>query len=151
MDAARASADVPAPAAEVFEFLADLRNHWRLAARWIEVLGLLPHDVSGDGGTVRLSGPFGLTRTVTTRVDRFAGPHAIDGHGVCGRTRAAVRWRLAERGPITRVTVEVRLLEAGLRDRVVWHGGGRRWLAGRLAQTLTALAGQPWQEQWNTI
>ncbi len=151
MDAARASADVPAPADEVFAFLADLRNHWRLAARWIEVLGLLPQSAADDGGTVRLSGPLGLARTVTTRVDQVVEPTAIDGHGVCGTTRAAVSWRLAERGPVTHVSVEVRLLEAGARDRVIWRAGGRRWLAGRLAQTLSALTDQPWDQHRNTI
>jgi hypothetical protein len=35
-----AAALVPAPPEDVFAFLSDLRNHWRLADRFVEVLTL---------------------------------------------------------------------------------------------------------------
>ena len=142
MRSALASADVALPAERAFAFLADLGNHWRLASRWIEVVELRPATGPAEGATVILSGPFGMSRTVHTTVQSTDPPCAIRGHGRSGRTHADVAWRLddrGDRGDRVRVAVEVTLVRAELRDRIVWSAGGRRWLAARLAQTLADL------------
>ena len=56
---------VAAPLERVFDFLADLRNHWRLERRFLEL-----DELGEDGGTIRLKGPLGLSRTVQTSVPR---------------------------------------------------------------------------------
>jgi Polyketide cyclase / dehydrase and lipid transport len=139
MRSARAVADVSASAGTVYGFLSDLGNHWRLASRWIEVMTLKPATGTADGATVRLNGPFGMSRTVHTRVDASIEPTLVRGQGSSGRTGADVEWQIAEHGEGTRVSVEVRLRRAQLRDRVIWSIGGRAWLARRLQQTLSEL------------
>lgn len=134
-----ASAEVRAPIDVAFAFLADLRNHWRLASRWIEVASLTPEDGPATAATVQLSGPLGLRRSVETVVDEVTAPRTIRGHGVGGRTRAEVTWRLERAGDRTRVRVTVDLTEATLADRVIWQAGGRAWLARRLRGTLSRL------------
>jgi len=42
---------VAAPPERVFGFLADLRNHWRLERRFLEL-----DELGEDGGTIRLKG-----------------------------------------------------------------------------------------------
>ena len=132
MRSAEASSEVRAPVDEVFRFLADLGNHWRLASRWIEVVTLHPAGQRADSATVILSGPLGLARTVQTRVDQVTPPSAIRGHGTSGRTHADVSWTLAPATGATRVSVEVRLIRASLADRAIWLCFGRAWLARRL-------------------
>jgi hypothetical protein len=136
---AEASAEVRAPVDEVFAFLADLGNHWRLASRWIEVVTLHPSGEHADSATVRLSGPLGLTRTVQTQVDRVTPPSAIRGRGSSGRTHAEVAWTLEPVTGATRVGVEVRLLRASATDRLIWLAFGRTWLARRLQLTVSGL------------
>ena len=63
-----AAAVIPAAPEDVFAFLSDLQNHWRLADRFVEVVALESSDGGGDGGTVRVRGPLGVRRTATTRV-----------------------------------------------------------------------------------
>ncbi len=64
-----ATAIVPAAPEEVFEFLSDLSNHWRLVDRFVEVISLTgPDGGPPDSGVVRLRGPLGVRRTVHTRV-----------------------------------------------------------------------------------
>jgi Polyketide cyclase / dehydrase and lipid transport len=136
---AEASAEVDAPVENVFGFLADLGNHWRLASRWIEVVTLDRAGERADRATVRLSGPLGLARTVQTRVDSVTPPSAIRGHGTSGRTHASVSWTLTPGSQATRVSVEVRLIRASLADRVIWLCFGRAWLARRLQLTVSGL------------
>jgi len=136
---AEATAEVRAPAENVFGFLADLGNHWRLASRWIEVVTLDRAGERADRATVRLSGPLGLARTVQTRVDHVTPPSLIRGYGTSGRTHAGVAWTLAPVPHATRVSVEVRLLRASLADRAIWLCFGRAWLARRLQLTVSGL------------
>ncbi len=137
---ARASADVGAPADEVFAFLADLRNHWRLAGPWIEVVALRPAEGRADGATIRLRGPLGMVFSVDTRVDEHHAPMRILGRGACGRSRAVVVWDLKPAGAgRTRVSVAVRLVRAAPHHRLIWTAGGRAWLARRLGQTVGGL------------
>jgi hypothetical protein len=64
---------VPAAPPAVFDFLSDLRNHWVVAGRWIQVVAL---DGDGDGGRVRIRGPLGLRRTAVTSVDQVQAPRS---------------------------------------------------------------------------
>jgi hypothetical protein len=123
----------------VFGFLADLGNHWRLASRWIEVVTLDRAGERADRATVRLSGPLGLARTVQTRVEEVRPPSAIRGHGTSGRTQAEVSWSLQPATGATRVCVEVRLLRASAADRLIWLAFGRAWLTRRLQLTVSGL------------
>jgi len=53
-----AAALVQATPEEVFDFLSDLRNHWRMADRFVEVVSVEASDgMHADGGRVRVRGP----------------------------------------------------------------------------------------------
>ena len=135
-----ASSDVDAPVADVFAFLVDLRNHWRLAGAWIDVVALTPPDGPATGATVRLRGPVGLVLAVRTKVEDVEAPSTIRGRGSCGRSRAGVQWRLDDIDDArTRVRVEVRLRRASPVHRLLWGAGGRGWLERRLAATVGGL------------
>lgn len=137
MRRATASSAVDAPIGEVFAFLSDLRHHWRLAGRWIEVTGLTNGQALADGATIRLRGPLGMAFAVRTSVEELRPPHAIIGAGACGRSRGEVTWRLRDAGPRgTDVSVEVVLRRAAIHHWAVWLAGGRAWLTRRLAQTV---------------
>jgi hypothetical protein len=47
------------PPDRVFEFLSDLRNHWRLEERAFEL-----DEVGESSGVIRLRGPLGISRKV---------------------------------------------------------------------------------------
>ena len=82
---------VPAEPEEVFDYLSDLGNHWRLASRFVEVVELESSRSGGaaDRGIVRLRGPFGLRRTVTTKVTAARPPRLMIGTAeIAGGTRA---------------------------------------------------------------
>lgn len=137
-----AAALVRSPPERVFEFLSDLRNHWRVADPFVEVLTL--ESSSGgapDGGTVRVRGPLGLSRTVHTRVAAARSPRLMIGTAeIGGGTRARVSWTLAPRLGDTRVRLAADIERAGPLDRALLALGGRRWLARRFAGTLERLA-----------
>src|SRR5256714_15246333 len=94
-----AAALVPAAPEDVFAFLSDLRNHWRLADRFVEVVTLETSEGgAADGGTVRVRGPLGLRRTATTRVVAAREPRLMIGTAeLPGGTRARVSWGLGKR------------------------------------------------------
>jgi hypothetical protein len=138
-----AAALVPAPPEDVFAFLSDLSNHWRLADRFVEVLTLDSSDggTGVDGGTVRLRGPLGLRRTATTRVVAARAPRLIIGTAeLRGGTRARVSWVLGGRLGSTRVRLAADLEQARPLDRLLLAIGGRWWLRRRFASTLDRLA-----------
>jgi uncharacterized protein YndB with AHSA1/START domain len=138
----RAVTIVPAAPQAVFEFLADLENHWRLADRFIEVVDLeRDSDGRAHGGRVRMRGPLGLRRTAATRVLAAEPPQLIVGLAEIGLgTRAYVRWRLAPQAGATRVTLEAAIDRVGPLDRVALALGGRRWLKRRLDTVVARLA-----------
>jgi hypothetical protein len=135
MRAIAACAQVEAPVEDVYALLADLREHWRLAGRWVEPLELGP-----DGGIVRLRGPLGLTRTARTRVVHTEAPTRLAGEAEVGHTRASVSWRLWADGDSTWVTLQAEVLTAGAVDRALLALGGGRWLGARFRTTLARLA-----------
>lgn len=102
----------------VFEFLADLRNHWLLTGRWVRMLHLTGPDLGPTGGWVELRGPLGITRLLRTTVVERMEPSRIAGVAELGaRTRARVTWELK---PLARGRTQVRL-EARLEAATFAH------------------------------
>jgi hypothetical protein len=138
----RASRLVNAPQGEVFDFLADLENHWRLADRFIDVLTL--ERVEGGRahrGRVRIRGPLGVGRTAVTQVLAADPPQRMVGVAEVGRrTRAFIRWKLDEREGGTRVRLEATIDRLDWLDRLLLLLGGRRWLERRFRSVLDRLA-----------
>jgi uncharacterized protein YndB with AHSA1/START domain len=136
-----ATALVPAAPEDVFEFLSDLANHWRLVDRLVEVL-----TVEGDPpnrAVVRLRGPLGVRRTVRTRVTAMRAPRLLIGvaeMGAEGETRALVSWTLGGRLGQTRVRLAAEVEQATALDRALLALGGRAWLRRRFAFGLERLA-----------
>jgi uncharacterized protein YndB with AHSA1/START domain len=129
---------VPAPVEEVFAFLSALENHWAVAGRWVKVVSL---DADARGGRVRIHGPLGLRRTVTTRVEATESPKSIRGSATLGTTRAEVSWTLAPRAAGgTEVRLAAAVLRAGALDRALLALGAARWMRSLFAATLRRLA-----------
>jgi hypothetical protein len=133
-----AAALIPAPPDEVFEFLCDLGNHWRLADRHVKVVSL---DGDNDGGVVRVQGPLGLHRTARTHVTATRKPRLIIGTAeLDGGTRARVSWTLAGRMSQTRVRLAANVEDAAPLDRLLLALGGRAWMRRMFRHTLGQLA-----------
>ena len=133
-----AAALVPAPPDEVFEFLCDLSNHWRLTDRQVTVVSL---NGDQDGGVVRVHGPLGLRRTAHTRVTASRQSRLLIGTAeLAGGTRARVSWTLAGRINQTRVRLAADVEHASPLDRVLLALGGRIWMRRVFRQTLERLA-----------
>src|SRR4051794_6552536 len=129
-----------APAGEVFAFLSDLRNHWRLTGRWIALDGLSGPEQDPTGGTVVLRGPPGLKRTLTTSEVEALAPR--QGGGVAQgarRPRARVVWTVDHAQEGSRVALEATILAAGRLDALLLRAGARRWLERRFADTIARL------------
>jgi len=133
---------------DVFAFLADLRNHWRLAGRLVSVDELDGGD-RPQGAWVRLHGPLGLGRVAHTRIVRTSAP--ADGVGAVlegaaagtNGTSASIVWSLAASPRGTSVTLELAVERATVGDRLLLVLGGRRWLERRLLRAAVAgLAGE---------
>ena len=140
-----ATALIPAECEEVFAFLSDLGNHWRLAGRFVEVLELNASRPGGptDSGNVRLRGPLGLRRTATTKVTAARAPRLMIGTADVGHgTRARVSWTLARRLGDTRVRLAAEVECVRALDRLLLAAGGRRWLDARFRDTLEALGSE---------
>ena len=125
---------VERPREELYAQLADLRGHWQLAGRWVQPL-VLDHD----GGVVRVRGPLGVHRTITTRLTELRAPECVAGEATSRGTRAAIRWLLEADGTATVVTLSADVLAAGPVDRLLLNAGGARWMRGRFASTLERL------------
>jgi uncharacterized protein YndB with AHSA1/START domain len=139
-----ATRTVPASPDEVFAFLSDLGNHWRLADRWIEVLSLErppDADARADRGRVRMRGPLGMSRIAATRVLEAEPSASMAGSAeLSGGTRALVSWTLIARDGATDVTLAAGVERAGAVDRLLLAVGGRAWLARRFDSVLERLA-----------
>jgi uncharacterized protein YndB with AHSA1/START domain len=133
---------VAAPPEDVFAFLDDLGNHWIVADRFVQVLDIhRDGDGRAAGGAVRLRGPLGVRRTVTTRVVAVKPPRLLIGTAeMAGGTRARVSWSLAGHLGSTRVRLAAAVEHATPLDRALLALGGRRWLRRRFASTLDGLA-----------
>jgi hypothetical protein len=124
----------------VFEFLADLRNHWLLEPRFVDL-----DEVGGAGGRVRIRGPVGLSRIAETRVLSARPPSAgspgeLDGRADVGGTVGRVRWVIAAAGDGSEVTLSAWVEHATLVDRSLLALGGRRWLQWIFERAVARLA-----------
>jgi hypothetical protein len=139
-DHIEAAAVIPASREALFGYLADLENHWALADRFVEVVELDRPEGPATGGTVRMRGPFGVTRTARTRVVAADEPNGMLGTARLGRsTLAVVSWTLIERPTGTLVLLRAELATAGVLDRLLLLAGGRAWLERRFVSTLARL------------
>ena len=141
-----AARTIPHTPDDVFTFLADLRNHWRLEDAFVE-LGAL----EGDGphgptsGRIRIRGPLGLSRTAKTLVltalpPVHDTPGMLEGRGEVGRRSVGrVRWEIAAGESGSQVTFIAVVERASVLDHVLLRLGGRRWLERRLADALARL------------
>ena len=131
---------IPAPRERVFAFLADLENHWLITDRFVRVLSLEGPSGARTGGDVRIRAPFGLSRTASIRVEHSRPPVELIGSAAVGdRTKAEVRWLLAEDETGTRAQLTANLTTASRRDRLLWATGGRLWMRRRLQRALAGL------------
>ena len=122
----------------VFEFLSDLRNHWRLEERFFEL-----DDVTADRGRVRIRGPLGLRRVARTKVLEAEPPGPVGrlhGHAEIGRsTRGDVFWEIAPADGGSNVTLAAVPDRLGLLDTLLLAMGGRRWMCALLRDALARL------------
>ena len=126
---------VAAPPERVFDFLADLRNHWRLERRFLEV-----DELGEDGGKIRLKGPLGLSRTVETRVLEAERPVRVSGRAdLRGGTVGLVSWDIRPSGTGSIVRLSAEVPEASPWDRLFLALGGRAWFAGLFRDALENL------------
>jgi hypothetical protein len=144
---ARVSEIVPSPPGEVFAFLADLRNHWRLANGVVRVAELEHSDADAGGGSIELHGPLGLKRVARTRIAQAVEPAGGVGGVIEGTaetpqgTLVRVAWNLAPAPRGTLVALDLVVERATPLDRLLLAAGGRRWLEQRLlARALADLA-----------
>jgi uncharacterized protein YndB with AHSA1/START domain len=121
------------PPEVVFEFLADLRNHWKLEERsFVEV-----EELDGGGGVIRLRIPPGLSRRVETRLLETERPRLVSGRAdLRGGTVGLVTWRIEPAGDGSRVQLEAEVAQASRPDRALLALGGRAWLGGLFRRTL---------------
>lgn len=137
MDEITATRRIDHPPERVYEFLSDLRNHWRLSDRFVELESL---DGDAAGGRVRMKGPLGIGRTARTRVEE-ATPDLLRGRADVGRgTIGLVRWEIAaaDAGSAT-VTLSARVDRAAPLDRVALALGARMWLRAVFSRALANL------------
>jgi hypothetical protein len=125
---------VARPRGELFAVLAHLPGHWALAGRWVEAL-----ELRDDGGVVRVRGPLGLHRTITTTLTDVREPECVAGEARIGKTRARIEWLLEPDGDGTVVTLRARVLDASALDRTLLALGGARWMQSRFGSTLKRL------------
>jgi carbon monoxide dehydrogenase subunit G len=130
-----ASRVVPASPEAVFAFLSDLKNHWKLMARWVEAVTL-----EDSNGTVRIHGPLGLRRTARTTVVDAEPSHVIHGTAeLSGGTLAQISWELGEDVGGTAVRLSAEVERAALPDRLLLALGGRTWMKRRFEAILERL------------
>jgi hypothetical protein len=123
-----------------FALLGDLDQHWRFAGDFVDVLVLEGPPHRRVGGLLRIQGPLGIHRLVSTRVLVARAPTSIAGEATAGcKTAARIVWRLTACPSGTTVELSVTVLRAGLLDRVLL-GLARSWLRRQLAGTVRRFA-----------
>ena len=122
----------------VFEFLSDLRNHWRLEeGAFVEL-----EDVSEAGGVIRLRGPLGLSRRVRTRVLKTVNPSRVAGRAdLSGGTVGLVAWEIQPAGAGSHVRLTAEVATASFPDRLLLALGGSAWFRRLFERALANLDG----------
>ena len=139
------------PPGRVFDFLSDLRNHWRLESRaFVEVLDDEPDPA---GGRIRLKGPLGLSREARTSVVAAEPPEGgppgrVSGIAEVGSASVGrVTWTLVPHEAGTSVRLSAAVERASRFDRLLLGLGGEIWLrrlfSRALANLETALQAAP--------
>lgn len=112
------------PPDRVFEFLSDLRNHWRLEERAFRL-----EEAGESSGVIELRGPLGISRKVRTRVLEAERPSRLTGRAdLRGGTVGLVAWEIRPDGSGARVRLSAEVAEASVVDRVLLALGGEAWL-----------------------
>ena len=120
-----------------FRLLADLGQHWRFAGQFVDVLNLDGPPGARTGAVLRLHGPLGLRRTLTTRLVRARAPCTLEGTAATGSgTRASIAWTMSAATPGTIVELSVTIVPTGTLDRALLRRAGRAWLRRQLTATL---------------
>jgi uncharacterized protein YndB with AHSA1/START domain len=132
----RAECALAYPTERVFEFLSDLRNHWRLESRAFVAL----QEAGQDGGVIDLKGPLGLSRQAHTRV-LAAEPHSrvVGRADLSGGTVGLVAWEIDPDGAGSVVRLSAEVAHASWLDRLLLAAGGRTWLRRLFERTLANL------------
>ena len=131
-----ASTVVAASPETVFGYLSVLDNHWELMAGAVQRL-----DSDDSSSVVRLNGPFGIRRTVRTRLIEADPPRLMVGSAQVGSgARGTVSWSLAPVGAGTRVELAATADRAGRRERLLLELGGRAWFRRRFRHALSRAA-----------
>lgn len=131
---------IPVAPGPLFAFLADLENHWRLAA-FVRVVRLDGEPGRHDGSILRIRGPLGVRRTAHAEIDRVTFERTIEGTATVGpRTLARVVWRLDPQPGGTAVELTATVVRAGPLDRLLLRFGGRWWLTRGFGAVLRGLA-----------
>jgi uncharacterized protein YndB with AHSA1/START domain len=120
-----AEREIPVAPERVFEFLSDLRNHWRLE----EGAFIALEEVGETSGVVRLKGPLGLSRRARTRVLAAEPSRRVAGRAdLSFGTVGLVAWEITPHGEGSLVKLSAEVAEASLPDRAALALGGWRWL-----------------------
>jgi uncharacterized protein YndB with AHSA1/START domain len=131
-----AERSVSASPERVFEFLSDLRNHWRLEDQ--AFVGL--EELDKFGGIIGLRGPFGLSRKVRTRVLESVPFTRVAGRAdLSGGTVGLVAWEIRPEATGSTVRLSAEVAAASLSDRVFLLVIGRRWFRELFERTLANL------------
>jgi uncharacterized protein YndB with AHSA1/START domain len=130
-----ATRTISAPPERVFDFLSDLRNHWRLEKRFLEL-----EDVGEKGGMIRLTGPLGLSRKARTELLEAVRPTRAAGRAhLRGGTVGLIAWDIRPEGSGSRVRLAAEVPQAWLPDRIFLLLGGRIWLRRLFTRALANL------------
>jgi hypothetical protein len=131
----RAAKSIAAPPERVYAFLESFDRHVELIHDRVE-----PLAVDSTGSTLRLCGPLGVRRTLSTTLTYSQSPTGIVGRVKAGqRTRGTVRWSIqhSDRGSWVEIVGRTEVL--GVLDAMLLRLGGRRWLVRSLHHALEGL------------
>jgi uncharacterized protein YndB with AHSA1/START domain len=123
------------PPERVFEFLSDLRNHWRLEEHFLEL-----EDVDENGGIVRLTGPLRVSRRAQTKVLEAERPRRVAGRAdLRGGTVGLVAWEITPLVDGSHVRLSAEVPRAWFPDRIFLALGGRGWFTRLFERALANL------------
>jgi hypothetical protein len=129
-----------APSDVTLRFLADLRNHARLAPGSVRVLSLERQQDLSSQAVVRLRGPLGIHRSAVTELLPPAGSTIAGRAKIGDHTLADVAWTVQAADPGSVVTLCATVEAASTIDSVLLSFGARRWVAKQFAAALDQLS-----------